>query len=125
MSSSAEMESTALATERTWMAHERTLMAWVRTATSMISFAFTIYKFFQFDVGRGAPITRGFFTPRAFAIALVTIAMAALCLAVVSHRKETRNLTLHTGPRRSMAEIVAGLVSAFGLMVLLSAIFHD
>jgi len=125
MRSSAEIESTTLAFDRTWMAHERTLMAWVRTATSMISFAFTIYKFFQFDVGRGAPVTRGFFTPRSFAIVLVAIGMAALLMAVLSHRRQTRSLTLQTGPRRSMAEIVAGLVSLFGLMVLLSAIFHE
>ena len=40
--------STKLAVDRTRLAHERTLMAWVRTATSLISFGFTIYKFFQF-----------------------------------------------------------------------------
>ncbi len=33
---------------RTSMASDRTLMAWVRTALSMISFGFTIYKFFQY-----------------------------------------------------------------------------
>ena len=38
---------TALALDRTRLAHERTLMAWARTATSLISFGFTIYKFFQ------------------------------------------------------------------------------
>jgi putative membrane protein len=43
-------DSTELAVDRTWLAHERTLMAWVRTATSMISFGFTIYKFFQYEV---------------------------------------------------------------------------
>ena len=29
------------------VALDRTLMAWVRTATSLISFGFTIYKFFS------------------------------------------------------------------------------
>src|SRR6187200_3305719 len=38
---------TALALDRTRLAHERTLMAWIRTAMSLISFGFTIYKFFQ------------------------------------------------------------------------------
>ena len=41
------LSNTDLAFERTVLAHERTLMAWVRTAVSMISFGFTIYKFFQ------------------------------------------------------------------------------
>lgn len=39
--------SNQMAADRVWMAHERTLMAWIRTATSMISFGFTIYKFFE------------------------------------------------------------------------------
>jgi putative membrane protein len=42
-------DATELAVDRTWLAYERTLMAWVRTATSMISFGFSIYKFFQFE----------------------------------------------------------------------------
>ena len=38
---------TNLAYERTALANDRTLMAWIRTSTSLISFGFTIYKFFQ------------------------------------------------------------------------------
>lgn len=117
-------DSTQLALDRTWLAHERTLMAWVRTATSMISFGFTIYKFFQFEVGKGAPVTRGFLTPRDFALIMVSIGLVALLMATVSHRKEIRGLTVQLQGRRSLAEIVAALVSVFGLLVLLSAIFR-
>ena len=52
-------DSTELAVDRTWLAHERTLMAWVRTATSMISFGFTIYKFFQFEAGKETHVGHG------------------------------------------------------------------
>ena len=45
--------STDLALRRTFMAYERTLMAWIRTATSLISFGFTIYKFFEYLVESG------------------------------------------------------------------------
>ena len=38
-----------LALERTRIAYERTMMAWVRTATSMITFGFSVYKFFGFE----------------------------------------------------------------------------
>jgi putative membrane protein len=38
---------TELAFDRTRAAYERTMMAWIRTATSLITFGFTIYKFFQ------------------------------------------------------------------------------
>ena len=41
---------TRLAVDRTALAHERTLMAWIRTAASLISFGFTIYKFFDFEL---------------------------------------------------------------------------
>jgi putative membrane protein len=125
MSANAEKpDSTQLALDRTWLAHERTLMAWVRTATSMIGFAFTIYKFFQFEAGRGAPATRGLITPREFAMILVGIALVALVAATVGHHQETRTLTAQTGKRRSLAELVAALIGVFGIAVFLSAWFH-
>ena len=40
---------TKLAFDRTRAAYERTMMAWIRTATSLITFGFTIYKFFQIE----------------------------------------------------------------------------
>jgi len=43
---------TRLAVDRTWLAHERTMLAWVRTAASLISFGFTIYKFFQLEISK-------------------------------------------------------------------------
>jgi len=45
--------STRLAYDRTRLAYENTMMAWVRTATSLITFGFSVYKFFQFDIKRG------------------------------------------------------------------------
>jgi putative membrane protein len=125
MSSAAtKLDSTQLALDRTWLAHERTLMAWVRTGTSMISFGFTIYKFFQFEVDKGAPVTRGILTPRDFALIMVSIGLVALLMATIAHRKEMRGLSVQLQGRRSLAEIVAALVSGFGILVLLSAIFR-
>ena len=117
-------DSTQLAVERTWLAHERTLMAWVRTAASMISFGFTIYKFFQFENGRGAKANEGWFTPREFALLLVGIGLVSLFIATLQHRKEIRRISPYLEVRpRSLAELVAALVSGFGILVLLSAIF--
>ena len=45
--------STRLAYERTFLAHERTLMAWVGAASSLITFGFSIYKFFHWNRGLG------------------------------------------------------------------------
>ncbi len=121
----AKLDSTQMALDRTWLAHERTLMAWVRTSTSMISFGFTIWKFFQFDAGRNAPATRGWITPRDFALIMVSIGVVALVLATSGHRREIASLSSHfEATRRSPAELVAAMVSVFGVLVLLSAIFH-
>ena len=48
MTGEAPLNSNDLARLRTEMAADRTLMAWVRTALSMVSFGFTIQKFFQY-----------------------------------------------------------------------------
>jgi putative membrane protein len=117
-------DSTQLSVDRTWLAHERTLMAWVRTAVSMISFGFTVYKFFQFEEGRGSPATHRLLTPRDFALIMVSIGLLALLMATISHRRETQGMRIYLEGRRSMAQIVAGLVSVFGLAVLLSTIFR-
>ena len=120
-----KLDSTQLALSRTWLAHERTLMAWVRTAASMISFGFTIYKFFDFDSGRGTKATPGLLTPRAFAVILVCIGLVSLFVATLQNRKEVRQITPHLEERpRSLAELVAGIMSVFGILVLLSAIFR-
>jgi putative membrane protein len=123
-STSGQPDSTQLALDRTWLAHERTLMAWVRTSTSMISFGFTIYKFFQFEAGRGAPATHGWLTPRGFALIMVSIGLVSLLMATISHRREVHGIAVHLGGRSSKAEIVAILVSVFGIAVFLSAIFR-
>jgi uncharacterized membrane protein YidH (DUF202 family) len=41
--------STELAFQRTRAAYERTMMSWIRTSTSLITFGFSIYKFFQLE----------------------------------------------------------------------------
>jgi putative membrane protein len=123
-SSASPPDSNEMAVDRTWLAHERTLMAWVRTAVSMISFGFTIYKFFQFEVEKDAPIRRGLLTPRDFALIMVSIGLIALLGATVAHRKDVRGMRALLGGRRSMAEIIAYFVSVFGILVLLSALFR-
>ena len=120
----ANLDSTHLAIVRTWLAHERTLMAWVRTGTSMISFGFTIYKFFQFESGQ-AKITKGLLTPRDFALIMVSIGLISLLMATFQHRREVRDLKKYIHPKpRSLAEIVAGIVSLFGILVFFAAAFH-
>lgn len=116
-------DATQLAVDRTWMAYERTLMAWIRTSSSMITFGFTIYKFFQFEAGREAKVNLGLITPRLFALILVSIGMVSLVAATVEHRQMTKRI--YATPRFSLAVLVAGIVSLFGIVVLLSAVFRS
>ena len=87
-------------------------MAWVRTATSLISFGFTIYKFFQglHDTERIEAAHR-LFGPRGFAIVMIGLGVGSLILATIQHRAEMKALTAeyrqYGTPPRSTSLIVA------------------
>jgi putative membrane protein len=120
-------ERTDLAVERTQLAHERTMMAWVRTAASLISFGFTIYKFFDYlPQDSTAPLPHGWFGPREFAISMIGVGLAALVIAILEDRRGQR--ALHQAgavPRRSLALVVAVLVAGLGIVGLALAIWRQ
>ena len=68
---------TELAFERTTAAYERTMMSWIRTATSLITFGFSIYKFFQIEAPSHKQQNR-LIGPREFAFMLVSIGVLVL-----------------------------------------------
>lgn len=118
--------STVLATERTRLAHDRTLMAWVRTATSLISFGFTIYKFFQYMIEKGSPVPDRLLGPREFALMMISIGVIALALATVQHRRDMKALrAAHAEVPYSLVTVLAGLISALGLIALWAVIFRQ
>jgi putative membrane protein len=122
------MASTAdqLAVERTWLAHERTTMAWVRTATSLISFGFTIYKFFQLELRKPVSSTVPLVGPREFALIMIAIGLVALILANIQHYQAMARLRAMSGETpRSVAGIVAWLVGGLGVIALLAVFFHQ
>ena len=108
--------STRLAVDRTRLAYERTMMAWTRTAMSLISFGFTIYKFFQY-LREGRPVTEaGVLGPRGFALLMIGIGLTALVFATVEHRQSMQALRASYGALPySLAAIVAGLIAILGL----------
>ena len=118
---------TTLAVERTWLAYERTMMAWVRTATSLISFGFTIYKFFQFELGSHPPAVEPLIGPREFALLMIGTGLIALALAFIGHQRSLRDLhgRFHTTTPRSVAGVVAGLVSVLGLVAFVAVVFRQ
>lgn len=117
---------TRMAIDRTRLAHERTLMAWVRTATSLISFGFTIYKFFQLEIKNDGADRSHLFGPREFALAMITIGLVALMLSTIQHRRDMRAMRAEYGPvPYSTAAVVAGLISALGIVAFVAVALHS
>lgn len=102
-------------------------MAWVRTATSLISFGFTIYKFFQFlrkegDIGN----PEGLFSSREFALLMILVGLGMLVLATLQHWWSTKSLRAHAAEAfPSLALVLAILVAGLGLLGLLMVIFRQ
>jgi putative membrane protein len=115
---------TRLAIERTRVAYDRTMMAWTRTATSLITFGFTIYKFFQIEL-RGNAQTERRIGPREFGLAMVSIGLFSLLVAALSNRSDLRALrAIHPNLRRSMATLVAAVISLLGILALVVIILR-
>jgi putative membrane protein len=117
--------STDLAVDRTRLAHDRTLMAWVRTSASLISFGFTIYKFFEYMQDNRQPVPDRAFGPPEFALFLITIGLVALVLATIQHRHDLRVMRKHYAHvPYSLATIVGGLVAILGIVTFGAVIFR-
>ena len=118
---------TRLAIERTRLAYERTLMAWIRTAASLISFGFTIYKFFEFESGKNAAAasTNHLLSPRQFAMVMIATGVLALTFATIDHYRNISQMNVQYGKgERSTSLLVAALVSCMGLAALLVVWFR-
>jgi putative membrane protein len=98
-------------------------MAWVRTATSLISFGFTIFKFFQFLREGRAETSEGAIGPRGFGMLMIAIGLTALLLATLEHRRHMNALRISYGPVPiSLAAVVAALVTVLGVLGLASVL---
>jgi putative membrane protein len=113
-------ERTGIAFERTRLAFERTLLAWVRTAVSLISFGFTIYKFFQYvrdDAQR--PVREHLLEPRGVALVMIALGVFALIFATLEYRRSLRALRLACPTMKategSLAMMVAITLALLGL----------
>jgi len=111
-----------LALARTHMAYERTLMAWIRIAAALISFGFTIYKFFEYlgesPTGPQAGRLSGV---REFAFSMIVIGVVASFLATLQHWHRTKSIRQRFGcdVPHSLTFMIAGLISGFGIIALL------
>ena len=113
-----------LAFERTRIAYERTMMAWVRTGTSLITFGFSVYKFFQMEMSK-ADINAPIIGSREFALVLIGIGLLSLLLGTIEHGRDLRAMRQqYPGMPRSMSAVVAVLIAALGVAALLAVIYR-
>jgi putative membrane protein len=118
-------DATQLALDRTRLAFERTTMAWVRTATSLITFGFSVYKFFQ--IGAHKDVPGRLIGPREFALMMISIGILSLVIATIQHWHSMRTLRAHSPHMRlprSLAVLVGGLMSVLGLLALIAVILR-
>jgi len=101
-------------------------MAWVRTGTSLITFGFSIYKFFELELGHPLRVrTHQVIGPREFALIMIAIGLLALVLATIQnwqYRKSMRKQSMEIP--FSLSSLVAALLSILGLLAMVSAIFR-
>jgi len=114
---------TRLAFERTRVAYERTMMAWVRTGTSLITFGFSVYKFFEFDTGKD--VTAPVIGSRGFALLLIGIGLLSLLLGTIEHRRDLNAMgKQYPGMPRSMSAMVALGIAVLGLLALVAVAYR-
>ena len=109
---------TKLALDRTVMAHQRTLMAWIRTATSLISFGFGTYKFFEY-LGTLEKVHRREIGPRSFAFLMISLGLCALIGATVQQRNALHALEKEYGFKQPAGAIWLAVVMSVAAVALL------
>jgi putative membrane protein len=108
-------DATELAVIRTYLAHERTLQAWIRTSASLITFGFSIYKFFE-----ALPAVTHGAGERGLAIFMISVGTAEIVMAIFNYRTTLKTFHEDYGFRRpSFAIKAAAAVAVGGFMVLI------
>lgn len=116
---------TRLDLERTHIAYEQSMMTWIRTAITLITFGFTIYKFFQLELPGRAEKSR-LLGPREFALILVALGLISLAMATLEHRRSQRLLKQQwSDAPRSLALWLAAMISILGTLAFLLMIFRQ
>jgi putative membrane protein len=118
-------DTTRLAYMRTRLSLERTMMSWVRTATSLITFGFAVYKFFQFEL-KGAEPIKALISPRMFGLMMIILGLVSLLMGTIQHVMNMRQIRGQwPDAPHSVAAMLAALVAALGLGALITAIFRQ
>jgi putative membrane protein len=121
--------STRLALERTRGAYERTMMAWLRTGTSLITFGFSVYKFFQLENAgtdfKTPLVETTRIGPREFGLLLIGIGLLTLLLGMIEHKRDLTSLRkIYPDMPTSSTSYIAILTSILGILALVAVIYR-
>lgn len=121
-----EVKPPDLGYERTRMAADRTLMAWVRTSVSMISFGFTIFKFFQYLHSDAITLQASTQGTRHLGLVLVLLGTALLGMAILEYIAYQWRLSRWMKQKfpLSTALIAALLISVLGILAVINLAFN-
>ena len=113
-------QQTSLSIERTFLSFERTLMAWLRTSLSLISFGFTIAKFFQYLVEQRGGAIVGPLGPawasETVGLLMIAIGTFTMMLAIIQHRRRIAALrAVGLVPQWNLALWVAAPITVLGV----------
>jgi putative membrane protein len=119
----------SLAYERTRVAYERTLMAWTRTGTSLITFGFSVYKFFQLDTAGQtlkAPLVKtSIVGPREFGLVLISIGLLSLLLGTFEHSRDLRAMRReYPDMPASATRYIAVLMALLGVAAIVAVVYR-
>ena len=102
-------------------------MAWVRTATSLISFGFTIYKFFQYlRESQPAAPHAALISPRELGLIMIALGVGSLVMATLAHRRDMQSLRAQYGVLvpNSLATVTATLIGGLGVLLLVAVMLR-
>ncbi len=115
---------TKLAYQRTRLAQDNAVLAWIRTATSLITFGFTVYKFFQIEL-QGKVGTGQLIGPRGFGLTMISLGLLSILLGTIEHRRAMKEMRAECPDMpRSTAGMLAALMAGLGIMALFVVIFR-
>jgi putative membrane protein len=113
-----------LAFERTFLAHERTQMAWARTSMALITFGFTIGKFFHY-LHEERPERMPLMGASTVGTLMIVIGLIALALASIQHGRALKTLRAQCpGLRPSLAWVIVSLLALLGILGLVVVWFR-
>jgi len=105
----------AFALEGTRLAYDRTMLAWVRTSATLITFGFTVFKFFQLDFNK--PQVYSLVGPRGFGLIMISAGLISLLLASIQTRQSMQALRAVHGTIPPVAgNVLAFIIAIVGVL---------